>query len=299
MHRFVLTAFVLALAASPAQAAPRYDPEVETAMALLDAGRRDDWQREMERLADRPGVRPFLDGILALRSGDGANAGWTAGCAKWEEAASLLAQAAHFAAECYEKAYDGRPRDMARAMSLYGLAAEGGYGKSWCAMGNIHFAGKGVPKDEAKGVALCARGADMGDRDAQTDLGIHYLMGTGVARDSVRARALFEPAAAAGNRNAAFLLGQIHWKGDGTPKDNAAAQHWWKRAYDLGRTDASALLAREALVRGTRSGQVDPAALREAEGWYAIALALDPPHPEKAKLEQELTVVRASLAARR
>jgi hypothetical protein len=165
-----------------------------------------------------------------------------AACGWYAKAAASRADSLHNEALCAEKGIGGTP-DLARAATLYQQAADHGYAKSMCALGNLYVSGRGVPKDETKGAALCRRAADLGEPDAQTDLGNLYLWGKGVPHDMVQARHWYELAAAQGQPNAELVLGQIYWNGDGIPRDQAKAAELWKAAYRGGRTDAAPLLA--------------------------------------------------------
>jgi uncharacterized protein len=199
---------------------------------------------ELEALAarGRPDAQEMLAEILGP-SGPRALRDQVAACGWHAKAAASRADSLHNLAHCAEEGVGGTP-DFARAAALYQQAADRGYAKSICALGNLYVAGRGVPKDEAKGAALCRQGAERGDADAQTDLGNLCLQGIGVPHDMVQARHWYELAAAQGQPNAEFVLGQIYWNGDGVPRNQAKAGELWKAAYQGGRTDAAPLLAR-------------------------------------------------------
>lgn len=273
---------------APAPApAPKADKELTAALERLRRGEVDTTRADLERMAKagKPGAQEMLDGFVALGI-DGGRGDFAKACRRWEEGADRSAEAAHFTAECYENGYGGAPKDIARAVALYTAAAEGGYPKSWCALGNLHAAGKGVAKDAAKAVSFCRKGADLGDPDAQTDLGNFYLRGAVVPKDQAEARRWYEKAAAVGQKNAAYNLGLMAWTGDGQAKDPAAARRWLKVAYDNGRRDASALLGREAWARAMPGGgSVDGRALDEAIAWLELAAGLNPPLEDRAELE--------------
>lgn len=181
-------------------------------------------------------------GELLGPSGPSALRDEVAACSWYAKAAASRADSLHNLALCAEKGVGGTP-DLARAAALYRQAAERGYAKSGCALGNLYVLGRGVPKDEAKGAALCRQAAERGEPDAQTDLGNFYLQGVGVPHDMVEARHWYELAAAQGQPNAQFVLGQIYWNGDGIARDQAKAAELWKAAYKGGRVDAAPLLA--------------------------------------------------------
>jgi uncharacterized protein len=164
-------------------------------------------------------------------------------CGWHAKAAAERSDALHNQARCHEKG-TGAPRDLARAAALYRQAADRGYVRSMCALGNLYLAGRGVEKDEARGVALCRQAAERGEPNAQTDLGNLYLQGIGVAKDMVQARRWYELASAQGQPNAQFVLGQIYWNGDGVARSREKAAQHLKDAYKGGRRDAAPLLAK-------------------------------------------------------
>ncbi len=166
-----------------------------------------------------------------------------AACGWFAKAAASRSDALHNAALCHENGVGGTP-DLAKAAALYRQAADRGYARSMCALGNLYIAGQGVPKDETKGAALCRQGADLGEANAQTDLGNLYLQGIGVPKDVVQARHWYELAAAQGQPNAQFVLGQIYWNGDGVARSKTQAAAFLKGAFKGGRRDAAPLLAK-------------------------------------------------------
>jgi TPR repeat protein len=195
-----------------------------------------------------------------------------AACGWFIKATASRSDALHNAALCHEKGV-GAKRDLARAAALYRQAADRGYARSMCALGNLYIAGQGMPKDETKGAALCRQGAELGEANAQTDLGNLYLQGVGVPKDVVQARHWYELAAAQGQPNAQFVLGQIYWNGDGVARSKAKAAALLKEALKGGRRDAAPLLAKwlfadwmSAHARG------DFTILDEAIGYQTVAV---------------------------
>lgn len=241
---------------------------------------------ELERLATEgvPGADPMFRGFSALLSGsDGPD--WTAACRIWESASRESAEAAHFAAECEEHGHD-RPADLERAAELYGLAGEGGFPKSLCALGNLYLNGRGVPANAERAVDLCRRGAEMGDADAQTDLGNFHLRGQGTAQNYVEARHWFGLAALQGQRNALLTLGIMDLNGDGGERSPEKALQRFEAAYAAGRPEAAALAGRAALilaVPNAPSGPVDTEQLAVAKRWFLIAVEEDPTDESRAR----------------
>lgn len=243
-----------------------------------------------------------LLGELLMFQGRAGGRDFARSCA-YSEAAGRHASALHNLATCYFKG-EGRPRDLKRARDLYGQAADMGFAKAACALGNMLTAGTGGPADPQRGVELCKRAADTGLPDAQTDYGGYLLTNRYIAKDAVAARRYLSLAAAQGQRNAAFLLGQIYWKGDGTDKDIAEAAKWWLVAYKGGRMDAAGLLGRAALAEilpGLQDKRpVRVSALKEAEHWFGIAAEKDPDPEQRRKATEMLTHLKSiSVRSRR
>ena len=196
----------------------------------------------------------------------------------------------------------GGTRDLVRARALYRQAADRGFARSHCALGNMLVDGLGGPTDVAAGLALCRRGAEAGEAHAQTDLGNYLLEGRVLPRDVVEARRWYLLAARQGQANAALVLGQIYWNGDGVAKDNAEAARWWRVAHEGGRLDAANLLGREAFIRVTRSATrpeaLDRAALAEALRWFDLAAETDPSEAKRTEARQAAALLRQLQTAR-
>jgi TPR repeat protein len=224
---------------------------------------------------------------------------WTEAC-DHSERAGRHASALHNVATCYFLG-NGRPRDLAKARIFYEHAADIGFAKAACALGNMLIAGQGGDADVARGLDLCRRAADAGEPDAQTDYGGYLLTGQHMPKDAVLARRYLEAAAAKHQRNAAFLVGQIYWNGDGIERDRTKAALWWTIAYEGGRIDAARQLGVEALSRimsAVEAAQPVPeAAVRDAEHWLGIAAQKDPDPARRANANELLTGMRAIVAA--
>lgn len=248
----------------------------------LAASGRSDAQEMLGELLGPIGPAPLRD--------EAAACGWFA------KAATSRADSMHNLALCAEKGVGGTP-DPARAAMLYQQAAERGYPKSMCALGNLYVAGRGVPKDEGKGAELCRQAALLGEPDAETDLGNLYLRGTGVPRDMVQARHWYELAAAQGQPNAQFVLGQIYWNGDGVQRNRAKSAELWKAAYQRGRVDAAPLLATWLFTNWMSAHPVgDLTGLNEAIQ-YQEAAVRNASESEKADRQDQLEVMLAIRSA--
>ncbi len=205
-------------------------------------------------------------------SGPSALRDEVAACGWFAKAAASRSDALHNSALCYENGI-GVTRDLAKAAALYRRAADRGYARSMCALGNLYVAGRGVPKDDTKGAALCRQGANLGEPNAQTDLGNLYLQGIGIPKDVVQARHWYELAAAQGQPNAQFVLGQIYWNGDGVGRSQAKAAALLKQAFNGGRRDAAPLLAKWLFADWMSAhAQGDFTILDEAIGYQKVAV---------------------------
>ena len=276
----VLAAAVLIAGVAHADPAPPTPgPAAAAGLQLLRDGKTAQGRETLDRLA-RAGDAEAAGtlGEVLDRGLFGLTANPTEACAYYAMGSERRAMSMHNLAFCYERGVIGGAPDLSRSAQLYQRAADMGYGKANCALGNLYMDGRGVAKDEVRGAALCKVGAEAGYADSQTDLGNDYLMGRGVPRDSAQARAWYEKAAAQNQRNALMTLGQIYWNGDGVTKDTAKAAGYWRRSYDAGRMDAAKFLGDEAFLRATVSKgvwMID--GLAEAHGWYEKAAKAETP----------------------
>lgn len=213
-----------------------------------------------------------------------------AGACTYSERAGTHASALHNAATCYYKG-EGRPRDLARARTLYQQGADRGFAKAACALGNMLVEGQGGPRDTARGLDLCRAAADTGLADAQADYGGYLLTARHMPKDAVKARAYLVGAADQGHANAAFILGQIYWNGDGIARDVPQAAIHWIKAYERGRVDAAALIGNAALsliVEAARAKKpVATVVIDQAKRWLDIAKTVDPDPESRAKAAEQ------------
>jgi uncharacterized protein len=238
---------------------------------------------ELLMMPDRPGGQDF------------------ARSCEYSEKAGRHASALHNAATCYFLG-NGRTLDLKRARELYGQAADMGYAKAACALGNMLVRGDGGPADPARGVELCRQAADTGIPDAQTDYGGYLLTNKYVPKDAITARRYLTLAAEKGQRNAAFLLAQIYWNGDGVKKSVPDAAAWWITAYDNGRPDAafwvgnaaSSLIAEAAKAKKPVANFV----IDQAKKWLSIAAEQDPELDQRETAKKQLALLEQLLAGR-
>lgn len=255
-----------------------------------------DAERDLERLSlngDRTAAA-LLGELLQFQNRAGGQ-DFAKSC-NYSEAAGRHASALHNLATCYFNG-TGRPRDLKRARDLYGQAADMGFAKAACALGNMLTAGTGGPAEPQRGVELCKRAADTGLPDAQTDYAGYLLTNRFIAKDAVAARRYLSLAAAKGHPNASFLLGQIYWNGDGIEKNTKEAAKWWSIAYNGGRLDAARLLGVAMLaqilpdIQSKRPIRVSD--LEQARAWFAIAVEKDPDPAERRKATEMLANLKS------
>ena len=265
--------WLLLLAAAP-QAGVDLSSEVSAAIAARTTRGDEAFFSTIQALVDRDDASAMeLLGEIYMMGGFGRESDPAKACKLFAKAAGRRGDSAHNLARCYELG-NGFAADPVKARQWYRQAAEAGYAKSNCALGNLMVSGTGGPRDVPGGIALCRRAADAGVADAQTDLGNFLLAGTGGRRDMVEARKWYTLAAEQNQANAQFVLGQIYWKGDGTPVDRAAAVKWWKLSYAGGRKDAAGLIVGGLLKNMVieRDGQktVDRSLVPETLTWLEL-----------------------------
>lgn len=248
--------------------------------------------RQLEALASAGDMSAAeVLGEAAQHGAFGVTVNPTKACDWYDRAAPERADSTHNLALCFETG-NGRPRDPARARSLYAVAAEKGWIQAKCALGTMLVRGLGGPVDAPRGVALCREAAEAGNAHAQTDYANYLLMGEGVPKDMVEARRWYTAAAQQNQPNAALVLGQIYWNGDGVAADPAAAERWWRVAHEYGRADAAGLMVQAVFKRmiTTREGKkvVDRSMLPEAVHWLRIAAEKEPDRARRARFGDTL-----------
>ena len=108
--------------------------------------------------------------------------------------------------------------------------------------------GKGLRRSIAKAITWYTKAAQGGYDSAQLNLGIIYANLPGKRRDLPQALALYRAAARQGNRNAMYNLGYYYELGRGVRRSRARAIQWYKQAASKGDRSAKARLRR--LIKG-------------------------------------------------
>ena len=130
----------------------------------------------------------------------------------------------------------GVPRDIPRALELFGQAADMyGDARAAASLGEIYARGVGVDRNHQRAMHYFEQAADRGYRQAHN--GIGYLLAhgqDGVERNMTKALQHFEKAAELGDGDAAYNVGALHLSGEssigGPPKDVAKAVRFFQMA---------------------------------------------------------------------
>ncbi|MDZ4376204.1 MAG: tetratricopeptide repeat protein [Phenylobacterium sp.] len=198
------------------------------------------------------------------------------GCAYIERASATRADALHLLAECYQHGYAGRP-DPEMAKLTFARAADMGYLKSKCALGNMLMA---EGREATRGLQLCEDAANGGSPDAQADVGNVYLEGRLVPKDAAKAAHWYGLAVAQQQPQAARTLGMMRLNGEGVPQDESEGLRLLRLAIKFGDPHAATVIADRqfARVMGENFVVGDPARLNlidETIGWYRVAISRD------------------------
>ncbi|MET0294688.1 MAG: hypothetical protein ABW042_06680 [Phenylobacterium sp.] len=206
------------------------------------------------------------------------------GCAYEEKASKTRGDAMHLTGMCHQSGADGRP-DLPKAEAAYRRAAEMGFIKSKCALGQILMAD---PPRAKEGLELCEAAGKAGDVEAQLAVANAYFAGAaGKSPDLGQARWWYEKAASQNSPNAMRRLGEMYARGDGGPKDTKKAIQLWTAAEQAGDPLVAILMADQlfAEMTGGRKpgpgtygfrGGVPVADIEVVEQWYKLAQAKDP-----------------------
>ncbi len=279
---WVLTAALVALAA-PALAQtwtpPPPSPALQRDLEKAGAGNPD----PLIALADAGDENAQYYAGMMFVAGRGVAKDGARGCAYAEKASAARADAMFLVGRCYQSGAGGA-QDNAKAETAFSRAADMGFPKARCALGQMLMAD---PKRAAHGLALCRAAAEAGDADAQGAVGDAYFAGAGAPRDHAEARRWYEKAAAQNDLNAARRLGEMYAKGDGGKKDSKRAVRLWQGAEKAGDPMAAILVADQLFsdMTGGRTpgpgryafkGGVPLADVEAIEAWYRAAANQDP-----------------------
>lgn len=226
------------------------------------------------------------------------------GCSYAEKASAARADAMHLVGLCNQTGASGAA-DKVKAEAAYRQAAEMGFAKSKCALGQMLMA---EPARAKEGRRLCEEAGKAGDAEAQVALANAYFAGSAGEKPDLReARKWYEMAAKQNNLHAMRRLGEMYARGDGGRKDTKKAIELWSAAEKAGDPLVAILVADQlfADLTGGRKpspgtygfkGGVPVADIGVVEEWYALAQAKDPRPDVKERARYALQIL-ASLKA--
>jgi TPR repeat protein len=220
------------------------------------------------------------------------------GCAYEEKASARRADAMHLVGMCYQSGASGAP-DKAKAEAAYARAADMGFTKSKCALGQMLMAD---PKRTARGLALCQEAGEAGDVEAQVAVGNAYFNGSAGKRDLAAARTWYDKAAQQKNFDASRKLGQMYANGDGGPKDVKKALELWTAAEKAGDPLVAILVADQLFsdITGGRKpgpgrygfrGGIPVKDIEIVEAWYQQAKSQDPRPDVQKRADYALSIL--------
>jgi uncharacterized protein len=225
------------------------------------------------------------------------------GCAYERKASARRADAMHLVGMCEQSGVGGRP-DKVKAEAAYTRAAEMGFTKSKCALGQMLMSD---PPRAARGLALCREAGDAGDLEAQMAVANAYFSGSAGKRDLEAARTWYAKAAKQNNFDAMRKLGEMYANGDGGSKDSKKALKQWTTAEKAGDPLVSILVADHLFsnISGGRKpspgiygfrGGVPLKDIEVIEAWYRQAQSKDP-RPDVRERAKYALAILASIKA--
>lgn len=169
----------------------------------------------------------------------------------------------------------GTQRNFARAMTLFGEAADKGYAPAQYYLGSMYRAGKGTPRDPQMAAGLYRASAGQGFQEAELALGEVLRTGEGVKRDPAGAIEILQKAADHGSALAAEKIAEMYMTGDGIDRNVKEAAHWYRQAAESG-SSIAALMVGMMYHSGQGLGQDD----HEAFAWLRKAADQGNPQAE-------------------
>ena len=164
---------------------------------------------------------------------------------EWLEksAAAGDAFAVHLLARLYRDGDNGYPKDPAKALGMFEMAAGKGIDVSHYVLGDMYADGIGVKRDDAKAVEWFVKGAEFNEYFSKTNLIEIHLEGLGGPKnDALAARWLFR-GADAGDPKSMVMLARMHLEGRHVATDRARAKHLLtKAAVEKKNAEAEAIL---------------------------------------------------------
>ena len=130
----------------------------------------------------------------------------------------------------YEKGAPGISQDYSQAMDWYLQAAEEGYGRGYCCIGDMYFYGNGVEKDRGEAFGWFKLAAEHGDITGMYDTAFLLDHALGVTQDYTEAMKYYRMAASIGDADAMYALGCMYEEGHGVSQDFEQAKYWLEQA---------------------------------------------------------------------
>ncbi|MDR1073510.1 MAG: tetratricopeptide repeat protein [Treponema sp.] len=174
----------------------------------------------------------LADDLANIAAGKADATYWTARAERGE------ARAQYQLGVHYHNGTGGVRKDMARAVSWYTRAAEGGYDSAQYNLALCYLDGTGVAKDQKKAFAWFLKAAEQGHAQAQYNAGVCYYFGEGAAEDPNKAAYWFAKSAEQRNADAQFNLALLYLNGEGVPEDRTKALFWFDQAAKNGHAKA-------------------------------------------------------------
>ena len=275
--------------------APAPGPELQAALKAAQAGD----PGQLVRMANGGDAdAQYYAGVLYIFGGPKIPKDAARGCAYEQKASARRADAMHLVGLCYQRGGGGAP-DKAKAEAAYTRAAEMGFPKSKCALGQMLMA---EPARAQRGLAHCQEAATAGDADAQVAVGNAYFTGSTGKPDHAAARKWYEMAAKQNKTDAARRLGEMYAKGDGGKKDTKKAIELWTAAEKAGDPLVCILVADQLFsnMTGGRTpgpgtyafkGGVPMADIEVVEEWYKQAQKRDPRPDVQQRAKYALSIL--------
>ncbi|MEI7527969.1 MAG: tetratricopeptide repeat protein [Elusimicrobiota bacterium] len=170
----------------------------------------------------------------------------------------------------------GAPRDYAKALEWFGLAAGHGNSAAAVRLGEMYALGQGAEKDAKKAFDLYLKAAGAGNAEGMEKLADAYLNEKDLGGNSAEAAKWYAKAAeAAALPDPAFKLARLYYLGGpGLERDEEKALQYFLKAFEAGQPDAACYLSGIAERRGEYGASGDWLAKGAEKGSATAMFAL-------------------------
>lgn len=117
--------------------------------------------------------------------------------------------------------------DLDEASKWFLLAGKSGSADGFMSLG-LYYSDSANPRDVAKAMHFYELAAKLGHLEAQLNLGRFYYVGDGVEQDYVKARKWIQKAAAQGSAQGLFLMGTLYFDGLGVKQNFKKAANYYE-----------------------------------------------------------------------